>query len=111
MIPGAMDPKKMQAMMKQMGIQSDDIPATSVVIETESEKMTILNPQVVKITMQGQESFQITGSVQVEEKTSSEDLKMVMEQAGCSEEEARSALEQTNGDIAEAILLMADGKE
>jgi nascent polypeptide-associated complex subunit alpha len=111
MIPGGMDPKKMQAMMKQMGIQSDDIPATSVVIETESEKMTILNPQVVKITMQGQESFQITGSVQVEEKTSSEDLKMVMEQAGCSEEEAKSALEQTNGDIAEAILLMADGKE
>jgi len=111
MIPGGMDPKKMQAMMKQMGIQSDDIPATSVVIETESEKMTILDPQVVKITMQGQESFQITGTVQVEEKTSSEDIKMVMEQAGCSEDEAKSALEKTGGDIAEAILLLADGKE
>ena len=34
MIPGGMDPKKMQAMMRQMGIQSEDINANSVVIES-----------------------------------------------------------------------------
>lgn len=111
MIPGGMDPKKMQALMRQMGIKSEDIAATSVVIETESLRIVIDQPQVTKISMQGQDSFQISGSVKTEEKTSSEDIKMVMEQAGCSEEEAKEALEKSEGDIAQAIVLMTEGKE
>jgi len=110
-MPGGMDPKKMQALMRQMGIKSEDIPATSVVIETDSQKIIVENPQVVKVSMQGQESFQINGTIRVEEKTSQEDLKLVMEQAGCSEEEARAALEKSEGDIAQAIVLLSEGKE
>jgi nascent polypeptide-associated complex subunit alpha len=111
MIPGGMDPKKMQAMMRQMGIQSEEISANSVVIETEASNLVIESPQVTKITMQGNVSFQITGIVREEEKTSSEDIKMVMEQAGCSEEDAKDALSKSNGDIAEAIVLLTEGKE
>jgi nascent polypeptide-associated complex subunit alpha len=111
MIPGGMDPKKMQAMMRQMGIKSEEIDATSVVIETESQNIIIENPQVTKISMQGQDSFQIAGNVRVEGKTSQEDVTMVMEQAGCSEDEARAALEKSDGDIAEAIVLLTEGKE
>ncbi len=111
MMPGGMDPKKMQAMMRQMGIKSEEIPATTVIIETEEKRMVIEDPQVVKISMQGQESFQINGSVKVEEKTSAEDIKMVMEQAGCSEREAREALDKSGGDIAQAIILLTEGKE
>jgi NACalpha-BTF3-like transcription factor len=36
---------------------------------------------------------------------------MVMEQAGCSEEQAREALEKSGGDIAQAILSLSEGKE
>ncbi|MBN1170203.1 nascent polypeptide-associated complex protein [Candidatus Micrarchaeota archaeon] len=107
MIPGGLDPKKMQAMMRQMGIKSEEIPATSVTIETDSEKIIIENPQVTKITMQGQESFQVSGSVRTEE-NKNEDLKMIMEQTGCTSEEAEAALEKTGGDIAQAILELSE---
>jgi GTP pyrophosphokinase len=49
---------------------------------------------VTKISMQGQESFQITGKVRKEEAISREDIKMVAEQAEASEEEAREALSE-----------------
>ncbi|MBD3210175.1 nascent polypeptide-associated complex protein [Candidatus Micrarchaeota archaeon] len=111
MIPGGMDPKKMQALMKQMGIKSEEISARSVTIETDSGRMVVDNPQVTQITMQGQKSLQITGDIKFEEGATPEDIKMVVEQAGCSEEEAKAALEKTNGDIAEAILSLTEGKE
>jgi len=110
MIPGGLDPKKMQAAMRQMGIKSEDIAAAKVTIETPSGAIVISNPQVVKITMQGQASFQISGDITVEEKSSGDDIKLVMEKAGCSEEDARAALEKCNGDIAEAILLLSEAK-
>ena len=99
MIPGGMDPKKMQAMMRQMGIKSEEIPSSKVVIETETGALVIDNPQVVKITMQGQTSFQISGDAKREERISEEDIQMVMDQANCSEEQARAALEENEGDI------------
>lgn len=110
-MPAGMDPKKMQAVMRQMGIKSEDIQASRVTIETSSGSIIIEEPQVVQITMQGQKSFQISGSVRKEEKSSADDVKMVMEQAGCSEEDAKAALEKSNGDIAEAIVLLTEGKE
>jgi nascent polypeptide-associated complex subunit alpha len=103
-----MDPKKMEAAMRQLGIKSEPIEAKSVVIETSSGKLVIDNPQVVQITMQGQKSFQISGDVRSE--SSGDDVKMVMEQAGCSEDEAKAALEKSGGDIAQAILSLTEGK-
>ncbi len=111
MIPGGMDPKKMQALMKQMGIRSEEISAKKVTIETESGLIIVEEPQVTKITMQGQASFQIAGNIRTEEKSTAEDIKMVMEQAGCSEEDAKAALEKSGGDIAEAIVSLSQGKE
>ncbi len=111
MIPGGMDPKKMQALMKQMGIKSEEIDAVKVTIQaSDGKEIVISEPQVTKITMQGQTSFQIAGKVEVVEKSSEEDVKLVMEQAGCSEEEAKAALEKSGGDIAQAILSLTEGK-
>lgn len=106
-----MDPKKMQSMMRQMGIKSEEIESSKVIIETESGALVIDQPQVVQITMQGQISFQISGDVRKEERISDEDIKMVMEQANCSEEKAKAALEENEGDIAQAILSLSEGKE
>lgn len=111
MIPGGLDPKKMQAAMRQMGIKSEDIEAARVTIETPAGNIVIDNPQVVQITVQGQKSFQISGDVRVEQRASGDDVKLVMEKAGCSEEEARRALDKCNGDIAEAILQFSESKE
>lgn len=104
---GGIDSKKMMGMMKQMGISQEEIKADRVVIEGE-KKIVINNPNVVKIKMQGQESFQITGDISEEagELFSEEDVRQVMEKTGKSEKEAKKALEASNGDLAEAILAL-----
>jgi nascent polypeptide-associated complex subunit alpha len=104
MLPG-MDPKNMAKMMKQMGIKSDEIDATKVTIELkEGGRLVIFEPSVVQIEMQGQKSFQVSGKVQEEQEAGEDDIKMVMEAAGVSREEAMNALRDTDGDIAEAII-------
>ncbi len=101
---GGIDPKKMQAMMKQMGIKQEEIEALRVVIEREDGKIIIENPQVQKVTMQGKDSWQITGEAREEAGISDADVEMVAEKTGKSVEEARAALEEAHGDIAEAIV-------
>jgi len=108
MFPG-MNPRQMQQMMRKMGVQQVEIPATEVIIKTEDKDLVIVNPQVSKVNMMGQETFQIVGEVHEQEKSSvpeisEDDLKTVMEQTGCSEEQAKEALEETEGDLAEAII-------
>jgi nascent polypeptide-associated complex subunit alpha len=107
MMPG-MDPRQMQQMMKQMGIKSEEISAKSVVIETEDSKLIIDNPQVTKISMQGNDSFQISGTIRKEESIAEDDVKMVAEQGEVSEEKARQALVEAKGDIAEAIMKLKE---
>jgi nascent polypeptide-associated complex subunit alpha len=105
------DPKKMQAVMKQMGINQEDIPASKVIIEKEGGSRIIIdNPSVTKIKMQNQESFQITGHVseQVGEEMSfsEDDVEVVMQKTNCTEKQAKEALKET-GDLAEAILKLS----
>ncbi|HED05414.1 MAG TPA: nascent polypeptide-associated complex protein [Ignavibacteria bacterium] len=103
-----MNPKKMQQMMKQMGIAQENINASRVIIEKEEGKIIIENPSVVMIKVQGQESFQISGDVKEEvEEISEQDIKTIMEKTGTSEEEARKTLEKTS-DLAEAILELSE---
>jgi nascent polypeptide-associated complex subunit alpha len=104
MMPG-MDPKGMARMMAQMGIKTEEIDASKVAIELRGGgRLVVFEPQVVQIEMKGQKSFQISGNVQEEQEAGEEDVKMVMEAAGCSREEAQNALREANGDIAEAII-------
>jgi len=105
-----LNPKKMQAVMKQMGMSQEDIPASRVIIEkTDDSKIIIENPSVTKIKMQGQETFQIAGEISEESnevEISEEDIKTVMGKTNCTEEQAKEALEDT-GDLAEAILKLS----
>ena len=108
MIPGV-NPRQLKAMMKQMGMSQDTLDATQVIIKTSTATLVFDNPQVEKISMQGQVSFQIQGEFkEVEEEVtieiSQDDIEMVMEQAQVSKEVALKALEETQGDIAQAIV-------
>ncbi|MFH1325826.1 MAG: nascent polypeptide-associated complex protein [archaeon] len=107
MLPG-LNPKKMQAVMKQLGMSQEEIPAKRVIIEkSDNSKITIENPSVTRISIQGQETFQISGDVSESgsEEFSEEDIKTIMEKTNSSREKARETLEKTN-DLAEAILLL-----
>lgn len=103
-MPG-MDAKGMAKMMAQMGIKTEELDSSRVIIELkEGGRLVVFEPQVVQIEMKGQKSFQISGKVQEEQEAAEDDIKMVMEAAGCSREEAQNALRETAGDIAEAII-------
>ena len=104
-----LDPKKMNAVMKQMGISQEDLEATRVIIEKGDERIIIENPSVTKVKMNGQETFQVSGQVREELENSGnlkEDIETVMEKTGCSKEEAKEILEET-GDLAEAIMRLS----
>ena len=99
-----MDPRKMQKMMNRMGIKQQEIDAIEVIIKTTDKNLIIRNPSVTKIDMMGQKTLQITGDIEEESSISEEDIKTVSEQAEVLEEEAKKALEESDGDLAEAIL-------
>ena len=110
------NPRQMQQMMKKMGIQQEDIDAEEVIIKCSDKKIVIKNPSVQKVNMMGQKNYQISGDEHIESldsalEISAEDIKTVMEQTKCSEEDAKQALEDTEGNIAEAILLLTAEKE
>ncbi|OQX86446.1 MAG: hypothetical protein B6D55_06045 [Candidatus Omnitrophica bacterium 4484_70.2] len=97
-----LDPKKLEKMARQMGMEMETIDAERVVIESSEKEIIIRNPQVSKIKMQGQETFQILGEIEEKEKISEEDVEIVSQKANVSKEEARNLLEKT-GDIVGAI--------
>ena len=99
------NPRQMRRAMKQLGMKMEEIDAEEVVIKCADKDIVILNPEVAKVDMRGQVSFQITGepSERSKEKFSAEDIQMVVEQTGCTEDVAMKTLEET-GDLAGAIL-------
>jgi len=103
---GGINPKQMQGMMKKMGISQQEVNASRVIIECEDKNIIIENPSVLRVKMQGNESFQISGDISEEESSpfSEEDIEMVIEKTEKSREEVIKALEKSNGDIAEAIM-------
>jgi len=108
MIPG-MNPKMMKQAMKKMGIQQVEIDAQQVIIKCEDKDIVINNPSVSKINMGGQETFQIAGqseehSKETKPEINDEDVKTVVEQTGVSEEQAKKAIEDNEGDLAAAIM-------
>ena len=109
MIPG-MNPKQMQKMIKQMGIKQDTVDATRVEIFLDNgNKLVFDTPSVAKVNMMGNTMYQLEGdareeSVDTTPELSADDVQTVMDQTGCTEEQALAALEDTNGDLAEAIL-------
>lgn len=103
-----MNPKQLEKAMKRMGIKQEEIDAREVIIKCEDKELVINNPQVSKINAMGQESLQIIGDIEERElkKFTEEDVKTVVNQVNCSEEKVREALENSDGDLAAAILAL-----
>jgi nascent polypeptide-associated complex subunit alpha len=111
MFPGKMNPKKMKQMMKQMGMEMEELEGVEkIVIYTASGNYVFDNAGVVATKMQGVTTYQINGDARFEEaapEIPDEDVALVASQTGATEEAARAALTETKGDIAEAILKLA----
>lgn len=110
----SMSPKKLDQMMKQVGISVEEISdVEEVVIKTADAELVFEDATVTVMDAQGSKMYQITGTpvkrpkpeseFEPEVNISPEDVGIVMEKAGCSEAEAKAALTETKGDLAEAI--------
>lgn len=112
---------QMQKTMRSMGIQTANIEVKRVILDYGDRREVIADPKVVKMTMQGVDTYQVVGQAQplkegtaapaapaapAKRAVSDEDVELVVQQTGASRAAARTALEET-GDLAEAILRLA----
>ena len=104
MLPG-MDPRQMQNMMRQMGINTKDVDATEVIIKAKDRVYVVSNPKVQLIDMKGDKSFQVSGNITEKASLfSEEDIKLLIEKTGCTSEIAKQTLEKNSGDLAQSII-------
>ena len=108
MMPG-MNPRMMKQAMKRMGIKQVELDATEVIIKTADKEIIISEPQVSKVNMMGQETYQVVGEAIEKEldatpEINSEDVQTVIEQTGVGEEAAKKAIAESDGDLAAAIM-------
>ena len=111
------NPREARRMMQRMGMSMGAMPdVEQVIFKTSTKEIIVENPEVAVMEMQGQKIFQVTGEKIVEKavekavKIPEEDVQLVATQANVSPEQARAALEQTEGDLAQAILLLSQTK-
>jgi nascent polypeptide-associated complex subunit alpha len=105
MFPGGVNPKQMNQMMRQFGIKNQELDAKEVVITLgNGNKLVFDKPQIQCIEMRGEKTYTIAGATHEILGMPQEDIDMVAETAGVSKDEAKKALAESNGDIAEAIL-------
>jgi nascent polypeptide-associated complex subunit alpha len=111
------NPREARRMMQRMGMSMGAMPdVEQVIFKTSTKEIIVENPEVAVMEMQGQKIFQVMGEritekpVEKAVKIPEEDVQLVATQANVSLEQARAALEQTNGDLAQAILLLSQTK-
>jgi len=109
-------PRQTKRMMQRLGMKIDEVSnVKKVVIETDTKKVTIETPEVAIMEVQGQKTFQIVGGKIKEKKLSGkkddviipdEDVQLVVTQTGKPINEVKTALKETQGDLAKAIILL-----
>ena len=124
MIPGgARNPRQLELAMRRMGMSTEPIPGVEeVIIRTATKEHVFRAPEVTILTVQGTRTYQVVGTPEVRSRGTApatagpgaapaapagppeEDVRLVMEQANVSREEAIEALASVNGAPAEAIL-------
>lgn len=111
---GAPQGRDAKRMMQKMGMKIDAIDGvTEVLIRTATREIIIEEPVVTSVVVQGQRMYQITGGSAHERTPSAqaaqpevpeEDVNLVVTQTGKTVDEAKAALKESGGDLAEAIL-------
>jgi nascent polypeptide-associated complex subunit alpha len=111
-------PRNAKRMMQRMGMNMESMPdVQEVIFRTGDKEIVVENPQVAVLAMQGQKIFQVTGEVneraleaqEAKVTIPEEDVQLVADQTGKSMEDAKRALESSDGDLAKAILLLQTG--
>lgn len=117
-----MDSRRARRMMNQMGMKMDELgDIKRVILQSDKREIVIEGPQVTSINVQGTKMYQVAGGRESERKPTQgaaspapveetlpeipeEDILLVAQQANVSIDIARKALEDNDGDLAQAII-------
>ena len=110
--------RQTRRLMERMGLRVEEIAnVNQVIIRTAIKEIVIDDPSVTLTHMQGQDIYQVmdgkvseTGAAGKGATVPEEDVLMVAQQAKVDLEVARKALEETKGDLAQTIILLAQRK-
>jgi len=119
---GGLNPRKMQKMMEQMGIEMEELDADRVVIDlADGGRLVFDDADVTMMEARGQETYQVVGEperheggeIEAEDDAAAgeegdagvpeDDIELVAQRTGVDTETAREALEAEGGDLAAAI--------
>ncbi len=103
-----LDPKKMEMMMKQLGIKIDTLEGIEEVILKAEDKEVVIVPKDIKmINARDVKTLQIVIKT-IEEKPlfsiEEEDINILMQKSNLSYEDAKKLLEKHKGDLAKALI-------
>jgi len=118
-----MDSRRARRMMQQMGMKMDELgDIKRVILQSDTREIVIEGPAVTSMNVQGQKMYNVVGGRETTRKPEAapaeevpeeappeipeEDVLLVAQQANVSMEKARAALEQSGGDLAQAILML-----
>ncbi len=105
-----MDNRQNRRMLEKMGINLEEVPdVEEVIIKTKEKELILKKVNVSKIKAKDTEMFQIVAEeieeiIKENKEIDEKDIHLVAQQAKVSLETAKIALEESNGDLAQAIL-------
>ena len=104
--------RDMRRMMDKMGLDMTEIPnVQEVIIKTDKKEIIIAKPSVTEMKAKDNSIFQVIADSYEEKELenpifSDQDIELVCQQAGVDKEQAINALNESEGDLARAILLL-----
>jgi len=119
MLGGRVNERQLRRMMQQAGIKSSELDGVRQVdFILADRKITVKNPQVTILEIQGTKTYQVVGgeeevgSIAEAQKSdvNEEDVALVIQKTGVTREKAIEALKKNNNKPAEAIISLLTGK-
>jgi nascent polypeptide-associated complex subunit alpha len=119
MLGGRVNERQLRRMMQQAGIKSSELDGVRQVdFILADRKITVKNPQVTILEIQGTKTYQVVGgeeeigSITEAQKSdvNEEDVALVIQKTGVTREKAIEALKKNNNKPAEAIISLLTGK-
>ena len=104
--------RQMRRMMDKMGMDMEEVNnVQEVIIKTDKKEIIINKPAVTEMKTKDSSIFQVIADSYEEKELevqifSDEDISLVCQQANVDEETAKNALNDAEGDLARAILML-----
>ena len=106
--------RNMRRMMDKMGLDMQEVPnVQEVIIKTDKKEIILSKPQVTEMKAKDSSIFTVTADGYEEKELEvpiyrDDDIDLVCQQAGVDRERAIDALNESKGDMAQAILQLSN---